>query len=87
MKAFATRAQPGVSHSGVEEHRRTAAATNLQKTRMRSQTSQTADHVVLNYCDEESEHLPRNSDHEAMQAEKCRWKCMRRTSEQQTTQK
>ena len=39
------------------------------KTRKRSQTSQTADHVVVNYSDEEPEHLPRTNDHEVAHAE------------------
>ena len=52
------------------------------KTRKRSQTSQTADHVVVKYSDEEPEHLPRTNDHEAVQAEWWRWRCMRQTSKQ-----
>ena len=50
--------------------------------RKRSQTSQTADHVVVNYSEEEPEHLPRTNDHEVTQVELWHWRCKRRTSEQ-----
>ena len=47
-----------VTHSGVGDHRRTAAATNPTDQTEGSQTSQTADHAVLNNCTKEPEHLP-----------------------------
>ena len=48
--------------SGVGNHRRTAAATNLA-----DQSSQSAEHVVVNYTTEEPEHMPRANDHEGRQ--------------------
>ena len=45
----------------------------------------TANHVVVNYSDEEPEHLPRTNDNEVAQAEWWRWRCLRRTSEQYPT--
>ena len=50
--------------SGIENHRRTAAARNLS-----DQSSQSAEHVVVNYTNEEPEHLPRANDHEGRNAE------------------
>ena len=50
--------------------------------RKRNQSSHTADHVVVNFSDEEPEHLPRTNDHEGAQVELWRWRCLRRTSEQ-----
>ena len=51
----------------VGDHRRTAAATNLPDQTEESQTSHTADHVVVNY--EGPEHVPRTNDHEVAQTE------------------
>ena len=51
--------------SGIGSHRRTAAATNLS-----DQSSQSAEHVVVNYTTEEPEHPPRANDHEGCNADK-----------------
>ena len=50
--------------SGVGNHRRTAAATNLS-----DQSSKSAEHVVVNYTTKEPEHLLRANDHEVRNAE------------------
>ena len=50
--------------SGIGNHRRTAAATNLS-----DHPSQSAEHVVVNYTTEEPEHLPRANDHEGRNVE------------------
>ena len=41
------------------------------------QSSQSAEHVVVNYTTEEPEHLPRANDHEGRNAEWWCWKCRR----------
>ena len=58
--------------------------TNISAREREKPTSHThtADHVVVNYSDEEPEHLPRTNDHEVAQAELWRWRCMRLTSNQ-----
>ena len=50
--------------SVVGNHRQTAAATNLS-----DQSSQSAEHVVVNYTTEEPEHLQGANDHEGHNAE------------------
>ena len=62
--------------SGVGNHRRTAAVTNLS-----DQSSQSAEHVVVNYTTEEPEHLPRASDQEGRNAEQWCWRCRQRIQE------
>ena len=68
--------------SGVGNHRRTAAATNLS-----DQSSQSAEHVVVNYTTKEPEHLPRANDHEGRNAEKWCWRCKRGIQEDVTYHK
>ena len=50
--------------SGIGNHRRTAAATNLS-----DQSSQPAEHVVVNNTTKEPEPLSRANDHEGRNAE------------------
>ena len=54
MKAFFMRLDTAQSsHSGVGDHRRAAGTENLS-----DQTSQTAEHVVVNYLPVDRGHLP-----------------------------
>ena len=41
------------------------------------QSSQSAEHVVVNYMTKEPEHLPRANDHDGRNAEKWCWRCRR----------
>ena len=52
-----------ISHNGVGDHRRTADSTNLLDQTEWSQTSQTADQVVVNHGADDPD-LPRTNDHE-----------------------
>ena len=83
MKAFVMRADTAQSITQWYWRTLTKSRGNESlKTRKRSQISQTADHVVVKYSDEEPEHLPRTNDQEVAQAEQWRWRCMRQTSKQ-----
>ena len=70
MKAFAMRVDTAQSTTQWSWRTLTNRSGNESlKTRKRSQTSQTADHIVVKYSDEEPEHFPRTNDHEVEQAE------------------
>ena len=68
--------------SGVGDHRRTAAATNVS-----DQSSQSAERVFVGCTTEEPEHQPRANDHEGRNAEKWCWRCRRGIQEDVTCHK
>ena len=67
MKAFVMKVDTAqrLSHSGVGEHQRAEGTDELSQ----DQTSETAEHVVVNYLPVDRGHLPRTINHEGRNAE------------------